>query len=926
MKKIPTTKLSIITLLLAPYTHAVCGYTSASAGSDCMVAGDNYYSKVTAQDSNSKLTFTGMDVFLQNGTQTVVSITNSGRVQFNDNVTINGSITAANRANNTVEILAGHMDVQGNLIVQSQMTNTSNNMLVANGNLTVQGDAHFEVLSGSTTGRALNITGNSQVKVEGSTSIVNHVQNQTTSTLVIVDTAKAQFADLFIISKYKESITASNNATLISTGQTIVDADSEGSSGIWFYNNALISLGEDIAVTRLLDANRAGIGQINIGDKATVKGARAISINSSDSETHITIKGVLDSMSNADFYGNQAIYGNSGKEVVIVEGNGKIYGHIDLRGGNDEVYLRSGVMETPDTDGGVGLGIDMGSGNDVFQATGGILKTPIVKMGTGQDRALLASNVNISQLAQIDGGADGTANNTGQLSIHDLSFNGYTNDVVQAGKGLDVTNWNTINLTGSAALALSDTQLFSTNTATTNPNILNIGAGSLLQTTDQLAVSNQNIWADVNNEGSINLSNNKTLNDVWTINGHYNGQNGFLIMDTALNADDSLTDKLIITGDTTGTTKVSVNNIGGLGAQTVQGIEVIEVQGVSDGEFVQNGRIVAGAYDYSLGRGSEINGTDDKNWYLTSYLTPFDPEPMIRPESGSYLSLIENQGAFNHSFHDRQQMLDNQYETAWARLEYLHTKSKSEGHVDNKNDRALIHLGSDIYQDEQFHLGIMGGYVNSDIRSNSRLTGNNAKSKSDGYSLGLYGTWYDQTMNQGGLYVDAYAQYNWFDNEVKGQGIRHSEKFSSNGYTLSVEAGYGFILGQTEDTYWQLEPQLQFIYNNFKGKNHNEKDGTRVHMSDENNVVSRVGVRIQGKKQGFQPFVTFNYWHHSDQAHIMMNEIRLHSDKVKNLYEIKTGGQIAINEKLTAYGQIEGALGSKSTKQYGANIGIKYNW
>lgn len=119
----------------------------------------------------------------------------------------------------------------------------------------------------------------------------------------------------------------------------------------------MISLGEDEAVTKQLEANRASIGQINIGANATITGARGIAINSSGTETHITVKGVLDSMSNPNYFGNQAIYGNSGKEIVIVLGNGQIYGHMDLRGGDDEVHLLSGLIETPDTDGGVGLGI-----------------------------------------------------------------------------------------------------------------------------------------------------------------------------------------------------------------------------------------------------------------------------------------------------------------------------------------------------------------------------------------------------------------------------------------------------------------------------------------------------------------------------------------------------------------------------------------
>lgn len=164
----------------------------------------------------------------------------------------------------------------------------------------------------------------------------------------------------------------------------------------------------------------------------------------------------------------------------------------------------------------------------------------------------------------------------------------------------------------------------------------------------------------------------------------------------------------------------------------------------------------------------------------------------------------------------------------------------------------------------------MGGYVRSDINSHSRLNGYDAKGKSDGYSAGVYDTWYDQTADKGVLYVDTYALYNWFDNEVNGKGL-DKEKYHSNGYTLSAETGYGFIVGQTKDTEWQIEPQAQVIYNSFNGKTHREKNGTKVRISDTDNITSRLGVRIQGNRQGFQPYVTLNYWHNSDIAQISMN-------------------------------------------------------
>ncbi|EMK7712822.1 autotransporter outer membrane beta-barrel domain-containing protein, partial [Yersinia enterocolitica] len=73
--------------------------------------------------------------------------------------------------------------------------------------------------------------------------------------------------------------------------------------------------------------------------------------------------------------------------------------------------------------------------------------------------------------------------------------------------------------------------------------------------------------------------------------------------------DASVTDKLVVNGNTAGTTHVAVTNLGGSGATTLNGIELIKVNGLSDGEFIKQGRIVAGAYDYSLARGVGTNAS-----------------------------------------------------------------------------------------------------------------------------------------------------------------------------------------------------------------------------------------------------------------------------------------------------------------------------
>ena len=88
-----------------------------------------------------------------------------------------------------------------------------------------------------------------------------------------------------------------------------------------------------------------------------------------------------------------------------------------------------------------------------------------------------------------------------------------------------------------------------------------------------------------------------------TVAGNYTGNNGLVTLSTVLGGDDSPTDRLVIEGDSRGNTQLKINNSGGQGALTQQGIEVISVAGQSTGVFTLAERVVAGSYEYFLQQG-----------------------------------------------------------------------------------------------------------------------------------------------------------------------------------------------------------------------------------------------------------------------------------------------------------------------------------
>ncbi|WMO49683.1 autotransporter outer membrane beta-barrel domain-containing protein [Escherichia coli] len=71
-----------------------------------------------------------------------------------------------------------------------------------------------------------------------------------------------------------------------------------------------------------------------------------------------------------------------------------------------------------------------------------------------------------------------------------------------------------------------------------------------------------------------------------TITENYVGNNGVLHLRTELGDDNSATDKVVINGNTSGTTRVKVTNAGAAGL-TLNGIEIISVEGNQMGNLLR---------------------------------------------------------------------------------------------------------------------------------------------------------------------------------------------------------------------------------------------------------------------------------------------------------------------------------------------------
>ncbi|ELC2557935.1 autotransporter outer membrane beta-barrel domain-containing protein [Salmonella enterica] len=210
--------------------------------------------------------------------------------------------------------------------------------------------------------------------------------------------------------------------------------------------------------------------------------------------------------------------------------------------------------------------------------------------------------------------------------------NTYSGDTdVQEG-ALWLAETATIGSAGSAqAINIAANAAFGGHNATVNGHVNNQGS---LYFVDTFTVN-----GDVVNSSAM-ISGSDQPNNTLTIAGNYTGNDGHLYLNTQLGDDSSPTDKLIVTGDTAGSTTLHITNVNGLGAQTVNGIEVIEVGGQSDGDFrLYKGHVDINAWTYTLKQ-------DGGDWYLRSESddVPDDGGEVTPPDDGGEVTPPDDGG------------------------------------------------------------------------------------------------------------------------------------------------------------------------------------------------------------------------------------------------------------------------------------------
>lgn len=805
----------------------------------------------------------------------------------------------------------------------------------------------------------------------------NGVQASLNANNVIVKTSGALAADgtaaVGVVAEFGGALTLTGNSDVVTSGNSAIGLLSQAG-------------GATMSPTTLIADGTNGLIRVSTSG-AGAYGVQACSLQAGSGDTCVTenvtatagvspavgvnLSQVTVNTSGEKAYGLYAV--NSGASIqadtIQVATSGQGAAALRVHNGAQVVLSQSSLQ----SDGDDAAGILLGGGDMQFSNKVTLAGTSVY---SGQAEAIRSVG-GVSQIALTDGSviAGGTATAINVTS----GPGGVPGQLDVSARGNVIVGGDVIATTGSLInLDLADGSLLQG--AMRNGNTMSVDSTSRWLITGNSDMTNLHL-AGTAAFASPGDAGPKTL----TVRGDYVGQNGTIVLNTYMGDDTSPTDKLVIDGGhASGTTGLVVLQTGGGGAQTQQGIRVVEaVNGGttdagaftldprSDGYRQGKGTLAAGAYDYALQRGTASvpttrTGAPSDDWYLVSASNvpppedpsspgegesgatpapdPIAPTSPVRPEVGAYFgNRYAAQTLMQHTLRDRQGQATDPYAasaqaggegTGWARIVGTESRRSSDGGLRLDDARRLIHVGSDLARWDvgaqgSVRAGVMGAYGSATNWSKTTL--GSARGTVEGYSAGAYATWFGHKDQLSGPYVDAWLAYGGFRNTVGGGGLA-TESYRSGVWNTSLETGYSLPVFDNGLTRLFVEPQAQLLYTRYNAGDHTEAGNTIVSNQGVSSVTTRLGVRVHGHASDsnaapvLQPFAEVNWWHGKGAQSMRFNADVVTDALPRDRFEGKLGVQGQITKRLSAYGSLGFESGSQGYSAGKAQLAVKYAW
>lgn len=507
---------------------------------------------------------------------------------------------------------------------------------------------------------------------------------------------------------------------------------------------------------------------------------------------------------------------------------------------------------------------------------------------------------------------------SGTLNFTDASYNSAFGKFIYSNTGVGKANVNAVRSDLNGAVNIEAGQNI----------IVNLSDNSRWGIMNSSRVNSLNL-----NNSELDTRSSKTNNfnklDVDTLSMN----DGQIHMNSSLGGDLSGTDVIKASVSASGNAELFIHDVGnGRGAQTNEGIKVIDLTGVST-NTATGGVVDTRAYEYILEQGNET-GSDTDSWYLksTKKLSSISEAMMNVP--ALHLSIVRTgMNSLRRRMGDlRREFSDDTY-GFWTRGYGKHLEVNEV--VKSDMDIFGIEAGFDLKllntNTNTIYAGVMGGMIISDNLKTQQRNNQTGNGNASTPSAGLYATW----VNTDGWYADFASRY--YNSNINVQGyspIGDEIEFDArrNFITFNAEVGRNFNFDlKNEISSIGIEPKLELAYAHSPERDFTTNTDFDLYYGTTNSLTGKAGVQatysyFPGYDSIWDFFVELAYLHEFDgKTDIEYTGVGFTSDVSGGGIHATAGISVWLSNGFTVQGEFNYEKGNVY-QGYGGQIQFRYNF
>jgi outer membrane autotransporter protein len=435
------------------------------------------------------------------------------------------------------------------------------------------------------------------------------------------------------------------------------------------------------------------------------------------------------------------------------------------------------------------------------------------------------------------------------------------------------------------------------------------------------------------NAGTINMINGVT-GDTLTVNGDYESDNGNLAIDTKLGTKKS--DQVLLNGPAGGTTTVYVNNSSERN-KSPKNVTIAEAPagGLTQDSFRLGTNAITGKREVLDGSFSYRLGLTNSKAYLHGDLLDQVPAYVTSP-SVAQTHVLSEFGTLYQRMGEMRNFASagNPYPLkpeAWVRGNFSQADVDAKTGWDFDSDNQNVLFGFDLGGFpgvEMVRVGVFAGYGNTDATVKARTFGRQANSSvdADGWTEGLYITYFDNYQPGAGFYFDGIIKANQLELDINSVTRPVHANPNADTFSGSAEIGYGIAFGGC----WSLTPQGQLIGVTVNEESFTDAFGVNLSVSDSDSLIGRFGLQLQDSiptASGgvIAPYAIVNVYSNFEGETVSeVNGTRLASDIGVTWGSVGGGLTASLGRMLDAYGSTEYKFGDLDG--WGGTVGLRAHW